>query len=259
MTVGRDNGDVTREGARWEEIAKQDPMWAILAFPDRKYGRWDDDQFFRTGAERIEQFVAHGAALGRPVAHGAALDFGCGVGRLTRALTPHFDAVTGVDISETMVAKASELNGDLDNCTFRRNDRGDLTLFADRTFDFVVSDIVLQHLPDEVAVDGYLCEFVRVLRPGGLLVFQLPAALPLAHRFQPRRTAYLLLRRLGLSARMLYWRLGLHPNRMLAMPESRVIRTLTSRGGNVVDVVAEQSAGGLALQQNVYYVTVGES
>jgi SAM-dependent methyltransferase len=258
VAVGRDTGDVTREGERWEEIAQQDPMWAILAFPDRKYGRWNPDRFFGTGSERVDQFVSHGGSLARPMQRGAALDFGCGVGRLTRALAPLFDTVTGVDISETMVSKARELNADLPNLSFERNDQPDLALFADRAFDFVVSDIVLQHLPDKSAVEAYLAEFVRVLRVGGLLVFQLPATLPLAYRFQPRRTAYLIMRRLGVPAGMLYWRLGLHPNRMLAIPENHVTAVLRRGGGEVLDVVTEPSAGGLALDQNVYYVTVGE-
>jgi SAM-dependent methyltransferase len=246
------------EGERWDEIARQDPMWAILAYPEHKYGRWSEEQFFRTGSERIDQFITHGATFDRPAAQGAALDFGCGVGRLTRALAGRFATAVGVDISPTMVETARELNADLDNCSFRHNNRADLTMFADSSFDFVGSDIVLQHLPDEAAVERYLAEFVRVLRPGGLLVFQLPGSLPLAIRVQPRRTAYRIMRRLGLPARTLYWRLGLHPNRMLAIPRAQVVGWLESRGADVLDVVTETSAG-IKLDQHVYYVTSGRS
>jgi SAM-dependent methyltransferase len=42
--------------------------------------------------------------------------------------------------------------------------------FADESFAFVYSNIVLQHVPRRLAL-GYLREFVRVLEPGGALVF----------------------------------------------------------------------------------------
>ena len=45
-----------------------------------------------------------------PGARDRALDFGCGVGRLTRALGDRFDAVVGVDISAGMVEQARRLN-----------------------------------------------------------------------------------------------------------------------------------------------------
>jgi len=246
---------VTREGARWEEIARQDPMWAILAYPEGKYGRWTQQRFFATGAERVDEFMRHGSAFGRPLGRQAALDFGCGVGRLTRALAAKFDRAIGVDISETMVSGARELNADVSNALFRCNHGSDLAMFTDESFDLVVNDIVLQHLPNREAVEGYLGEFLRVLRPGGLLVFQLPTSLPLWVRVQPRRTAYRVMRRLGLSARTLYWRLGLHPNRMLAIPGPAVIAFLRSRDAEVLDVVAETSSAPVAIEQNVYYAT----
>lgn len=246
---------VTREGGRWEEIANQDPMWAILSYPEGKYGGWDDARFFRTGAERVDEFLTHGSAFNRPLGWEAALDFGCGVGRLTRALAARFDHVTGVDISETMVRTARELNPGVSNSAFRCNTGTDLTMFSDASFDLVASDIVLQHLPNREVVEGYLVEFLRVLRPGGLLVFQLPTSLPLAVRVQPRRTAYRVLRRLGVPAGTLYWRFGLHPNRMLAIPSSGVTAFLESHGAGVMDVVTETSPAPVTLEQRVYYVT----
>ncbi len=246
---------VTREGERWNEIAGLDPMWAILAYPEGKYGGWSEGEFFRHGVQRVEEFLSHGSALGRPAGHQTALDFGCGVGRLTRALAPHFDNVTGLDISATMIERALELNGDVANAEFTRNTRPDLSIFQDATFDLVACDIVLQHLPDRRTVRGYLAEFARVLKPGGLLVFQLPTSLPLVVRIQPRRSAYRLMRRVGLPARTLYWRLGLHPNRMLAVPSARVTAWLESRGTTVLDVVTTRSPAIAAVKENVYYVT----
>ena len=49
-----------------------------------------------------------------PVDNQSALDFGCGVGRLSHALADLFLNVTGIDVSPTMVAKANELNNNPD-------------------------------------------------------------------------------------------------------------------------------------------------
>lgn len=45
-----------------------------------------------------------------------ALDFGCGVGRLTQALAAHFDEVTGVDISPSMIKLAKKYSRHGDGC-----------------------------------------------------------------------------------------------------------------------------------------------
>ena len=63
------------------------------------------------------------------------------------------------------------------------------------------------------------------------------------------------MRRVGLPARTLYWRLGLHPNRMLAVPAPRVIGWLESCGATVLDVVPANSPAVAAVKENVYYVT----
>jgi SAM-dependent methyltransferase len=41
-------------------------------------------------------------------------------------------------------------------------------------FDFIVSNIVLKHVPPEIAC-SYIREFLRVLAPEGIAVFQLPS------------------------------------------------------------------------------------
>ena len=245
---------LVEEKRNWEEFAAQDPFWAVLAQPDRKYGRWEREDFYRTGEAQIAEVMDHAAQFDRPERHEAALDFGSGVGRLTRALAARFDRAVGVDISQTMVDNATRFNADVENVSFQVNARPDLRAFDDASFDLVNTRIVLQHLPDRATIEGYLAEFLRVLRPGGLLAFQLPSSLPLALRLQPRRNAYLLLRRLGLSPRFLYWRLGLHPNRMVAIPKSDVVAFLESHGARVLDVVTRRDPDVHLFEESVYYV-----
>ena len=58
--------------------------------------------------------------------------------------------------------------------SYHLNEASDLALFEDDTFDFLLSIIVLQHIPNELKT-GYLEEFVRVLRPGGVAAFTVPS------------------------------------------------------------------------------------
>ncbi len=159
--------------AVWTEFGKRDPLWAVLTDPSRKGGKWDLDDFFRTGREEIKDVLVHikPNLFDRP--RRRALDFGCGAGRLTQALADIFEEVVGLDISPTMIDQANKLNRRGPGCRFLLNDRDDLNLFPDGHFDFVYSSITLQHI-DPVYSRKYVQELLRVLAPGGMLVFQIP-------------------------------------------------------------------------------------
>jgi SAM-dependent methyltransferase len=220
----------------WEELAAEDPLWAVLTDPARRAGGWDLDDFLRTGEEEIGSLLGRARELGRPEAFGRALDFGCGAGRLTRALASRFGECVGVDISEAMVAEARRINADCEGCIFVVNDAADLGRFGDSSFDLVYSTLVLQHLPGRRLLAGYVAEFVRVLAPSGVAAFQLPSSLGLLHRLQTGRRLYALLRSVGVSERFLLRRTPLTPMRMQAAPEAWVRRTVAAAGGEVVAV-----------------------
>jgi SAM-dependent methyltransferase len=231
---GPARGSLARHRRYWEELAELDALWAVLAHPDKARGRWQPAAFFRTGEEEIAALMRRAAELGRPSGRQSALDFGCGVGRLTRALAEHFTCCVGIDHSERMIARAREL--DDGRSTFIVNREPDLARFPDQGFDLIYSGLVLQHIPSAAVALGYIGEFVRTLRAGGLLVFQVPNRIPLGRRLQPRRRLYQLLRRLGFGPRLLYERLRLYPLLMNAVPEGAVIGTLEAAGATVLDV-----------------------
>lgn len=165
----------------WDHLGRRDPLWAVLTNPGKQGGGWDPEEFFATGLSEIEELLeAVGDLLpGRR----RALDFGCGVGRLSRALAEHFDRVDGVDVAPSMVALAEEHAAArqaparaAERCTFHLNQRPDLRLFDDGTFDLVYSNITLQHMRTGLARE-YMAELLRVLVPGGIAVFQLPVDL----------------------------------------------------------------------------------
>lgn len=150
-------------------------MWAVCTVADMQGGRWEPDAFFRTGVAFVDWLGSWFGLHRLPVPKGRALDFGCGVGRLAQALAPHFDHVTGVDVAASMVERARRFDRSRGNVEYVVNVRPDLACFADRSFDFVLTASVLQHMRPDYQL-GYLREFVRVLRPGGCAFFQLPTA-----------------------------------------------------------------------------------
>jgi SAM-dependent methyltransferase len=231
-----------RQRKDWEELAQFNPEWAVLSAPEARFGGWDMDEFFRLGSEQIERAMEVAAELGLPKRAGSVLDFGCGVGRLSRELGRRFDRYVGVDISAGMVERARALN-ESENCTFVVNDRPDLSRFEDGEFDAVVSFIVLQHLPDRDLIRGYLAEFARVLSPGGLMAFQLPSELPLIYRVLWRKRLYRVARSLGMSVERAH-RLGLDNMTMQALPVDETRRALERSGCEVVRVVSEQAMHG---------------
>lgn len=239
----------------WDELGELDPFWAVLSDPNRKFGRWDVNEFLETGVVEVQELLSIADELGYPAARFRALDFGCGVGRLTRALATHFQECTGVDISASMVAKASDLSRSLGNCSFIVNEEEGLSRFSDDSFDFVVSRLVLQHLPSTKAIESYIREFVRVLRKNGLLVFQLPCFIPIRNRLQLRRRIYACLRMLGFGHDYVYQKLHLHPIRMNYVPEERVRQMIEFANANLVLMRHDPREPSEPIVSATYFVT----
>ncbi len=247
----------TNQRQEWEELAGLDPLWAILSFRRRKFGRWDHEAFFATGQAEVERLLRRSAELGRPEQRNAVLDVGCGVGRLAPALSAHFGAYCGVDISATMIGQARALHAGRGNCSFAVVDGDRLSGLGDAAFDLVISIHVLQHRTTREAILADLSELVRVLRPGGLLVVQLPGRIPFLEKAacDTRRRLYLELRRLGLPEKVAFKRLGLFPMTMSFLAEDQVVDLVRARGGVILHV--ERYRVGIAMRDHTYYVTTG--
>jgi SAM-dependent methyltransferase len=153
----------------WESLARCDALSAILTDDSKAAGRWSIEEFMATGDAELGTVMRHLAGLQYvPNSSDAALDFGCGVGRVTQALARHFASCIGIDISQEMIQKADSLNR-YGHCRYVANSSERLP-FPDASFSFIYSNIVLQHIPRRLS-KGYLKELVRVLAPGGVFVF----------------------------------------------------------------------------------------
>ncbi|MDP8974901.1 MAG: class I SAM-dependent methyltransferase [Actinomycetota bacterium] len=180
MSSRTDGADLDAVHEAWERFGEFDPFWAILSLPGQEGNGWDEEAFFRSGKEEVERLLDRLGDVGRPQRFRKALDFGCGVGRLTQPLTDHFEEVVGVDIASSMLRLARNFNRYGPRCQYVQNTAGDLHIFPEASFDLVYSTYVLQHMPLDSA-RRYIEEFIRVLTPGGVAVFQFPtvkASLP---------------------------------------------------------------------------------
>jgi SAM-dependent methyltransferase len=246
---------LTEETKAWEDLGTMDPLWSILTEPDKKHGKWDIQEFFTTGEKEIDRLMNKSETLRRPLGRGIALDFGCGVGRLTRALAKHFEKCCGVDISSTMIEKAKELNSEISNCEFLLNKEENLSMFPTNHFDMIYTNIVLQHIANEEVIKSYVSEFVRVVKTGGLAVFQLPSYISPIYMLQPEARIYTVLSKAGFDGRLLYERLGLSPIRRNYVPEKEVIELLESLGADVLDCQRAPWPGPFRGISNTYFFT----
>lgn len=155
----------------WAVLGRDDPLWAVLSRADKRGGRWGVEEFLATGQAEVDGQLGYLARSGLPRQRRVALDFGCGAGRLTRALAGHFGQAIGVDVSPSMIAKAQSLNADVGNLRFVENHSPRLDGIADASIDLVYSCMTLQHIPPELAV-GYVAEFLRITATGGVVAFQ---------------------------------------------------------------------------------------
>lgn len=217
-------------------MAHLDPYYAILGDPAKRFGAWDEQEFFASGSYEIGRLMDAVARHGRPAGREDALEVGCGAGRLTRHLAAHFSHCHGLDVAPGMIELARAANRQVPGCTWSVGNGSDLSGFDDRSHDLVFSHLVLQHCPSRDVMAGLIREMARVLRPGGLLVFQLPVSMPLRRRLQTRRRAYRVLRGLRVPEQVLYERLRLHPIRMNWLPDGHVRRAIADGGGVVLDV-----------------------
>lgn len=163
--------------SNWEGFARTDPLWAICSDPKKRNRRWTQEELFATGLNEVKVVLQCAAELRISIDWSApALDFGCGVGRLTQALAAYFPECWGVDISSTMISLAREFAQEIPQCRFLLNEQDRLAGLQDNYFGFIYTSIVLQHMAEKYS-RGYLAEFLRVLKPGGVLIFQLPDTL----------------------------------------------------------------------------------
>jgi len=136
--------------------------WAIdLGYPEELAG---------VPESAVESFagVANPFSLGRLESGERVLDLGSGAGTdslVAAAMVGKAGSVVGIDMTPEMLAKAqaAATEAGLDNVSFVEGEAERLP-FADESFDVVISNGVIDLIPDK---DAAFAELYRVLVPGG--------------------------------------------------------------------------------------------
>jgi SAM-dependent methyltransferase len=147
--------------ADWRQLGATQPYWGVLTHPDYRTENLTPaalEAFYATGVAYIEGVAGklEQATGVRP--SGRALDFGCGTGRLTEAMTAYAREVVGYDVSPGMLEKARA--------------RGGRASYVDALpagpFDWINSFIVFQHIPPERGL-GLMADLLGRLALGGVV------------------------------------------------------------------------------------------
>lgn len=222
----------------WHKLGEDDPYWAVLSDPSKRGNKWNKDEFFLNGKKGVDAVIKEIEIKNFRIKKKKALDFGCGIGRLTRTLSFHFDEVIGVDIAPSMIGHARKLNSDFANCEFVVNANDDLAFIDDNSIDLIYSSITLLHIPPTITLN-YLKEFIRVIEPNGVCVCQIPYGKDwtlkgIAFKFMtPSLFSYF--HRLRYKSEV-----GMEVH---TIPYKKVKMSIENSGGRIDSIVEDKSAG----------------
>lgn len=158
----------------WNGFGWAEPFGALLALSGKRPSEGEVAEFLKTGDGEVSSLMQYVSSLKKDMSRKRALDFGCGVGRITQALYRYFEECVGIDGARSMIELANQFNQYGTRCRYHLNESNDLKLLDDNMFDFIYANLVFQHVKPEYS-KNFLKEFIRILAPGGLIVFQLPS------------------------------------------------------------------------------------
>ncbi len=239
---------LSRVKKQWTSLGEADPFSVILSRPGESARAWDQAAFFGTGVAEIEEVLRVARQLST-IRFAAAMDFGCGVGRLSQALAVHFDRVIGIDIAASMIDAAAQFNKFPGRCEYVHNVTADLAILGDASVDFVYSNITLQHMAPSLA-ERYIREFFRVARLGAHVIFQLPS--------RPRSSAWYWAKNAApIALSNLLWRVRTGNREAMEsyfVAEKRV-RDLVEQSGGSVRFAESDHSGPPGWQSRKYFCT----
>jgi 2-polyprenyl-3-methyl-5-hydroxy-6-metoxy-1,4-benzoquinol methylase len=217
--------------SNWEEFGKSEPHWSVVVAEQYQQSNIEAnrDEFYRTGQQHVAQLF--GSLERNHVEHSGfrtCLDYGCGVGRITRHLAGRFERVLAYDISLPHLQCAEDYlaRENISNVTLSHL-KGVPDIQDLPTVDVAYSMIVLQHNPPPVI--AFIIEaLIRSLNPGGVAFFQVPTY----------RRGYTFSLRDYLAGDAARGGMEMH-----VLPQSRVFDIAQRAGGRVLEVIDDNWTG----------------
>jgi 2-polyprenyl-3-methyl-5-hydroxy-6-metoxy-1,4-benzoquinol methylase len=161
----------------WQHLGETEPHWSVLS--TEQFSRTSIEQtkgtFYASGKSSAEALFATLKRNGLdPAAFRTCLEYGCGVGRVTRWLAARFDRVVAYDISQAHLESARAYLADhgVQNVQFHHVSQVE-EMAQLPPVDVIYSVIVLQHNPPPI-IRMIIGAFLRALNKGGVAYFQVP-------------------------------------------------------------------------------------
>ncbi|WP_190815124.1 class I SAM-dependent methyltransferase [Saccharopolyspora pogona] len=164
-------GDVTEE---WRQRAQREGLARVMRASQP--AEYNADTTERTRQVVAGQLRTAARELARPLS--AALEIGCGIGRLTPTLAAQAARVTALDMTPGMLDEAKTSCSELSNVEFELARAEDLPWHG-RKFDVAVSVWVLMHVLDEAAL-AEICRSISHSSRYFVLVEYAQAAIPVS-------------------------------------------------------------------------------
>jgi SAM-dependent methyltransferase len=227
----------------WTKLGEQKPYWSVLTWPDFENEQFEANRrkFYETGRPDMERFQVwasrNGIAL-NPA--GSCLEYGCGVGRVTRWLSTIFGEVIACDVSAPhleLARRELQRQGAFRNIRFLEVNSV-AALDSLPQVDAVFSMIVLQHNPPPV-IGLILSKLLACLRPSGIGYFQVPTRAK-GYRF--------------LVDEYLKNRNGKLEMEMHAIPQKDVFAIIRQGGCELLEVQPDGMTGSLDMISNTFLV-----
>lgn len=164
----------------WKNFGNSEPFWSVLTQEQYKFHNINDNnskEFYQTGEDTIEFFENILQKYNYSFKNKIVLDFGCGVGRLTKPLTHLASKVYGMDISETHLNYAKQQ----DKITeFFLVDNFETLPEVPFKPNIILSLIVLQHSRPQL-IAHYINLLINSLEKDGIALLHIPYNIPNYH------------------------------------------------------------------------------
>jgi trans-aconitate methyltransferase len=176
VTEDQLKGIAAKIGEAWTHLGNIKPHFSVLT--DKKFSpehlQDNINEFWASGESEYRNIQAVLARNGvEEVSRRTAVEYGCGVGRVTMALAGRFKEVHAYDVSPGHLKLASERAQQLSLVNVQFHQCKDALGDSLAPCDFFYSRIVLQHNPPPV-IHRILQRALAALTSGGLAVFQVP-------------------------------------------------------------------------------------
>jgi hypothetical protein len=222
----------------WEKLGRDQPAWSVLSVDAYKS---DDPSkigaaFYKTGISEARRLLNSLQRHGIEPPFEKAVEYGCGLGRISIPLAQHCRQLYAYDISapHLHLAKAYAERAGAQNIQFERVVRPDQGI--EQGYDLYYSALVYQHNPPPL-IFRLVNQALEGLAPRGVAVFQLPV---FRKHYQFRLQEYLAAEKSGIE--------------MHALPQRTVLDLIEENNCRVLEIFDSSRNLRHSLISNIFIV-----